>query len=217
MKTDTELQKDVMAELSWEPSLDAALIGVEVSQGVVTLSGHVSSYAEKWAAERVAQRVNGVTALTVEIDVKLPGTQTRSDVDIARAAENILRWTSNLPIDKVKAMVEGGWVTLSGEVEWGYQRDAAARSVRYLMGATGVSNDILICPKTASNRVKADIEAALLRRAHDHIGQIVIEVEGGDVKLSGTVKNWAERKLVHNSAWGTPGVRTVVDNLTVAG
>ncbi|WP_295679868.1 BON domain-containing protein [uncultured Nevskia sp.] len=216
MKTDIQIQKDVLAELNWEPSVNAATIGVEVKGGIVTLTGNVGSYADKWHAEAAAQRVEGVMALTVEIEVTLPGPSKRTDVDIARSAENVLQWTSYLSKDSIKVMVENGWVTLSGEVEWQYQRVTAATSVRYLMGVTGLSNNIAIRPKLTSKAVKTDIEAALKRRATAHPDRISVDVRGGDVTLSGTVNSWAEREVAKTSAWGTPGVNNVVDKLTVA-
>jgi osmotically-inducible protein OsmY len=215
MKTDAQLQQDVMAELKWEPSVKAEHIGVEVKEGVVTLAGHVCSYAEKWDAERAAQRVAGVIALTVEIEVKLPGPSKRTDVDIARSAENVLLWMVWLPKDHVKVMVEDGWVTLSGEVDWSYQRDAAAGAVRYLMGVTGVSDDILIKPSVSLSAIKSDIEASLKRRAGAHAKKISVEVDGSEVTLSGKVDTWSEREMAAHSAWGSPGVRSVVDNITV--
>lgn len=144
MKTDSQLRQDVNAELNWEPSVNAAHIGVEVKDGIVTLAGHVDSYAEKWSAERAAQRVSGVRALTIEMDVTLPGMSKRSDADIAHTAENVLEWTSVLPKDVVKIMVEGGRITLSGEVAWDYQRQAALNAVKHLMGVVGVTDEIVI-------------------------------------------------------------------------
>ena len=216
MKTDIQLQQDVIAELKWEPSVNAAQIGVEVKDGIVTLAGHVSTYAEKLGAERAAQRVSGVKALAIEIDVQLSGSSKRTDADIAGAARNVLQWTSSLPKDGVKVMVESGWVTLSGEVDWEYQRQAAAKAVRYLMGVTGVSNQIAIQPNVSLSAVKSDIEAALKRRATADAQKISVEVRGADVTLSGTVHSWSERNLAKHSAWGTPGVRNVVDNMSIA-
>ena len=215
MKTDTQLQHDVIAELKWEPSVNAAQIGVEVKNGIVTLAGHVSTYAEKWDAELAAQRVSGVKALAIEMDVKLAGSSKRTDADIAGSATNVLQWTSSVPKEGVKVMVESGWVTLSGEVDWAYQRQAAASAVRYLTGVTGVSDQIVIKPKVSLSAVKSDIEAALKRRAKADAQKISVEVKGGDVTLTGKVHSWAERDLATNSAWGTPGVRNVVDNMTV--
>ena len=216
MKTDTQLQQDVIAELKWEPSVNAAQIGVEVKDGIVTLAGHVSTYAEKWNAERAAQRVSGVTALAVEIDVKLSGLSKRTDADIARSVKSTLQWTSSLSKNSVKVMVESGWVTLSGEVDWEYQRRAAVSGVRYLTGVTGVSNQIEIKPNVSLSAVKSDIEAALKRRAQADAQMISVQVRGADVTLTGTVHSWSERDLARNTAWGTPGVRNVVDHMTIA-
>jgi osmotically-inducible protein OsmY len=216
MKTDAQVQQDVIAELKWEPSVNAEQIGVEVKDGVVTLAGQVGSFAEKWDAERAAQRVSGVRALAVEMDVALPGSSRRADADIARSVENVLQWTTYLPQDRVKVMVEAGWVTLSGELDWDYQRQAAVGAVRYLMGVTGVSDQIRIKAKVSSSVVKADIEAALKRRASSDAHGISVEVRGADVTLTGRVHSWSERDMARSSAWSTPGVRHVVDNLTVA-
>jgi osmotically-inducible protein OsmY len=216
MKTDAQLQQDVIAELKWEPSVNAAQIGVEVKNGIVTLAGHVDSYAEKYDAERAAQRVAGVKALAIEMDVTLPGSSKRNDSDIARSAENVLEWMTYLPKESVKVKVEGGWITLSGEVAWEYQRQAAVSAVRYLMGVTGVSDQIAIRPKVSLDAVKSDIEAALKRRAKSEAREISVKVQGADVTLSGIAHSWSERDLARHAAWGTPGVRKVVDNMTVA-
>jgi osmotically-inducible protein OsmY len=216
MKTDSQLQQDVMAELKWEPAVHAAQIGVEVKDGVVTLAGEVASYAEKLGAERAALRVGGVKALAVEMKVKLSDIGKRSDTDVARSAENVLSWSSSLPKDAVKIMVEGGWITLSGNVEWQFQRQAATDGVRNLLGVIGVTNKIAIKPTLNANVVKSDIEAALQRRAAADAKTIAVNVNGADVTLTGTVQSWSERELATDSAWGTPGVRSVVDKLTLA-
>lgn len=233
MKTDAQLQTDVLAELHWDPSINAAQIGVEVNNGVVTLSGEVSTFAEKWELERIAQRVAGVLALAIDIDVMLPGLSHRSDADIARAAENILQWMTFSSLNPIKVLVEGGWVTLSGHVDWEYQRQAAHGAVRHLMGVKGVSDEIVIkevqlskkapvpidviakAPELRSSAVKADIEAALQRRARNDAKNIAVEVNAGVVTLSGGVHTWSERELARQSAWGTPGVMRVVDNMTL--
>ena len=216
MKTDSQLQQDVSAELKWEPSIHAARIGVEVKDGVVTLAGQVDSYSEKWNAERAAQRVAGVKAITTELKVHLTGLSKRTDADVAEAVENVLEWTSSLPAGSIKVMVEGGWVTLSGDVDWQYQRQAATDSVRYLMGVTGVSDQISIKPSVTATAVKSDIEAALKRMSIADAKKITVAVHGSDVTLSGTVHSWDERDTATNSAWGTPGVRNVVDEMTLA-
>ena len=215
MKTDKQLQTDVIAELSWEPSVNAQDIGVEVKDGIVTLAGHVSSYAEKIDAERATMRVSGVKALAVEMDVKLAGSSARNDVDIARSVENVLQWTTYLPKDSVKIKVESGWVTLSGEVSWEFQRQAATSAVRYLMGVKGVSDQLVIKPHLSAPVVKADIEAALKRRAQKDADDIKVSVHGTDVTLSGKVHSWSERNLATQTAWSSPGVRSVVDNISL--
>jgi osmotically-inducible protein OsmY len=216
MKTDTQVQQDVIAELSWEPSVNAAHIGVEVSDGIVTLAGHVSSYAEKINAERAAQRVSGVKALAVEMDVKLAGISKRDDADIARSVENVLQWATYSAADSIKVKVESGWLTLSGEVMWDFQRQSSVNAVRHLLGITGISDQITIKQKVSSTIVKSDIEAALKRRAGKDAQNIFVDVQGTDVTLTGSVHSWSEKDLARNSAWGAPGVRNVVDKMTVS-
>ena len=216
MKTDKQLQDDVIAELSWEPSVHAAQIGVEVKEGVVTLAGHVATYAEKWNAETAAQRVSGVKALAVEIDVKLGPLGQRNDGDIASSAANMLAWATTVPDDAVKVRVEGGWVTLSGQVEWQYQKQAAADAVRYLSGVKGISDLISIKPKVKTSVVKADIEAALKRQAAQDAKDINVRVDGSKVTLTGSIRSFAEREFVTDTAWGAPGVHSVVDEMTFA-
>ncbi|RPH42238.1 MAG: BON domain-containing protein [Burkholderiales bacterium] len=215
MKTDSQLQQDVMAELEWEPAVQSEHIGVEVRNGVVTLAGAVGSYTEKLNAERAAQRVTGVKALAVEMKVTLPAFGKRSDADIAESAQNILSWTSSLPADAVKVMVEDGWLTLTGDVSWQFQRQDAADTVRYLSGVTGVSNQVAIKPALSAKVVKSDIEAALKRRATADAKAISVDVSGSDVTLTGTVHSWAERDLATHSAWSSSGVRNVVDNMSL--
>jgi osmotically-inducible protein OsmY len=216
MKTDKQIQQDVIAELSWAPSVNAAHIGVEVSNGVVTLAGHVSSYAEKLNAEKAAQHVAGVKALAVEMDVKLVGTSQRNDADIASSAQTALQSAMYFSPSGVKVKVENGWVTLSGHVEWDYQRQSSVGAVRELLGVTGVSDQIAIKPKVSATLVKSDIEAALKRRARNDAQKISVDVQGSDVTLTGSVHSWSERDLARESAWSTPGVRHVVDKMTVS-
>jgi len=216
MKTDIKIQQDVQAELRWEPSIDAARIGVEVTEGIVTLTGHVGSFAEKWDAERVAQRVAGVRALTVSLSVALPDGNQREDAEIARSAEHALEWGAYVPKTGVKVMVEGGYVTLSGTVDWEYQRQAAASSVRGLMGVTGVSDQIAIQPKVAVSEVKSEIESALRRSAMADAKQVQVSVHGTNVTLTGVVHSWAERYTARHAAWGTHGVCNVADHILVA-
>ncbi|QNH77572.1 BON domain-containing protein [Pseudomonas protegens] len=216
MKTDKQLKDDILAELRFEPSVNAQQIGVEVKDGIVTLAGHVDSFMEKWAAEEATQKVAGVRALAVEMDVKLPGLSQRTDGDIARAIENALEWTTYLPKDSLKILVEDGWVTLDGNLEWQYQSQSAINAVRGLLGVKGISNNIKIKSKVTAKGVKADITEALKRRAIVDSQKITIDVQGGDVTLSGTVDTWAERELARHSAWNTAGVKHVQNNIIVS-
>ncbi|MFP8779849.1 BON domain-containing protein [Hydrogenophaga sp. RWCD_12] len=215
MKSDSQLKQDVTAELQWEPSVHAAQIGVEVADGVVTLSGEVSSYYEKWNAERAAQRVQGVRALAVEMKVKLSALGHRTDADIAQSAQHILNWNSLLPPGAVKVLVENGWITLSGVLPWQYQRQSAADAVHSLPGVTGVSNQIAIQPTVSASAIKSDIEVALRRRATTDGMNIAVDVQGGDVTLTGPVHSWSERELATRSAWGSAGVHKVVDRMNL--
>jgi osmotically-inducible protein OsmY len=216
MKTDSQLQQDVMAELKWEPAVHAEQIGVQVKDGIVTLAGHVDSFPAKWNAERAAQRVSGVKALAVEIDVKLNGSTKHTDTDIARSATNMLLWTAYLPTDSVKVMVEDGWLTLSGEVECEFQRATANTAVRYLAGVSGVSNQITIKPHATASVVKADIESALKRVVTKDAKNISVSVSGFEVTLRGSLPSWAERETASQAAWRTPGVKSVVDYITIS-
>jgi osmotically-inducible protein OsmY len=216
MKTDMQLQQDVITELKWQPAVNAANIGVEVHQGVVTLSGHVTNYAEKVSAERATQRVAGVKALTINIEVTLSGWGERTDIDIARSAEDTLRWVTYMPQDSVKVMVENGWITLTGEVEWDFQRRNAVDTVRNLSGVKGVSDLVRIKTQARSNAIKLDIEAALERHYDSKDQDISVTVQDGDVTLSGTVTNWWQLDSAREAAWSAPGVRHVANNLTIA-
>ncbi len=215
MKTDTQLQQDVMYELKWEPSVKAAEIGVSAKDGVVTLTGYVDSYFRKWAAERAAARVFGVKAVAEEIQVRLPGSLKRSDEDIARAAAYALEWNVSVPYDHVKVQVQDGSVTLSGEVDWWYQKNAAEDAVRPLMGVVSVNDQIYIKPAVKPLDVKEKIESAFQRNALLDARRIKIETIGGKVILSGSVRSWAEREQVLRAAWAAPGVSEVESHIIV--
>lgn len=216
MKTDSQLQQNVIVELAWEPSVNAEQIGVEVQCSIVTLAGRLDSGAVKGDAERAAQRVQGVKGLAVELEVTLPVPSQRSDADIARAAANVLSWLSYLPADSVKVLVEEGLVTLTGQVHWEFERRGAAEIVRQLMGVAGVNDQIAIAQKVSGTLVQADIEAALKRRTHNDAQMVGVRVKGADVTLLGTVQSWGERDLANHAAWSALGVRHVVDDIAVA-
>jgi osmotically-inducible protein OsmY len=215
MRSDAQLRSDIVAELSWDPAITATDVGVIVKDGVVTLTGHPSSHAEKYAIERAAQRVKGVKALAIEMPVKLTSDYERTDADIAMAVERTMEWNVLVPDDKIHPMVENGWVTLNGEVEWDYQRRAAEFAVRSLLGVVGVSNQIVVKPKFTPADVEKKIREALERQADREAERIKIEVNGAHVTLSGKVHTWAERKAAQGAAWSAPGVANVINNLLV--
>jgi hyperosmotically inducible protein len=215
MKSDIELQRQVEEELGWDPAVNVTDIGVEVRDRVVTLSGHPCSYAEKLAAEKAAQRVAGVKAVVVEMDVRLLDTDVRTDEEIANAVRTILHWTVGLGEEAVKVQVEKGWVTLCGEVDCAYQSQIATRTISQMRGVTGVSNLIQIGGDAAADGIGEQIGKALQRHAEREAKHIGVKVHEGTVTLTGTVDSMAERSAVRGAAWSAPGVHAVVDNLTV--
>ena len=222
MKTDAELQRDVMTELKWEPTIHAAELGVAVKDGVVTLSGYVDNYSKKWAAERAVKRVAGVKAVAEEIKVTLPVPYKRPDEDIARSATTVLNWNFWIPDDRVKVRVQDGWITLTGDVDWYYQKEHAENAVRHLIGVVGVSNSIIIKPKLPTVKafeVKNGIEDALKRNARllRDADKIQVEVVGSKVILNGSVGSWADFDEAGYAAYCAPGVSQVENNLRVTG
>ena len=211
MSSNSQLQQNVIAELGWEPSLDAGHIGVSVHDGVVTLNGHVQTYSEKFTAETAAARVKGVTAVAEEIEVKLPYDTKRGDEEIAAAAIERLAWDSSVPRDAVKVRVEKGRVTLEGTVGWRYQREAAEQNVRMLHGVVGVYNQIKIKPTVDSADVSDDITKALHRSWYYDANTIKVNAKGGAITLTGKVTTWNARSLAGATAWSAPGA-TSVDN-----
>ncbi len=212
---DNQLQHDVLAELKWEPSVIAAHIGVAAKNGVVTLSGHVDNFMSKAAAEHAARRVQGVKAVAEEIEVRLPSDRMRSDEEIAAAVVNRLAWNVSIPQDTVKVMVEKGWVTLSGELEWHYQKDAAENDVRYLSGVRGVSNLITMNKRVNTVDISNDIKAALKRSWYTRPDAISVTADGGKVTLSGIVHSPHARHVASMTAWSAPGATGVQNNLTI--
>jgi osmotically-inducible protein OsmY len=212
---DKELRQDVIDELEFDPSIDAANIGVAAEKGVVTLTGHVASYAEKLAAEQATWRVTGVKGIAQEIQVRIPSDKKTNDDEIAQRAIRVLEWSVPAPAGAIHVKVQGGYVTLSGSVEWNFQRLAAERAVRTLTGVAGVSNQVMLAPRASVVDVEDRIRAALKRHADVEAARIRISIQDGRVELRGEVDDWDERLAVENAAWSVPGVRAVEDNLRV--
>jgi osmotically-inducible protein OsmY len=213
VKTDEEIQKDVLAELKWDARIQPNEIGVSVKDGIVTLTGWVDSYLKKWSAEDVAHRVDGVKGIANDIEVKLA--TERTDPDIAAAAVHALEWDAFVPSDKVQVTVSKGWVTLRGEVEWQYQREDAERVVRRLAGVKGVTNLITVKPRVTASELKKKIEDALVRNAEIDANKITVEVQGSKAILKGSVRAWAEREEAERVAWSAPGITSVENRITL--
>jgi osmotically-inducible protein OsmY len=215
MKTDVELMNDVTTELAWDPAIHATGIGVTVMDGIVTVVGHLNSFANKQAIEQAIQRVEGVRGMALELDVKLPSEFQRSDSEIAQTAASSLRMNSLVPDGRIKVKVESGWVTLTGEVDWSYQANRAEQCIRQLAGVRGLDNQITIKPRASGKNIKSEITAALTRQAMREAQHISVEVEGGIVTLQGKVRSLAEREAAVGAAFSAPGVTHVVDKLQV--
>ncbi|CAN7712894.1 BON domain-containing protein [Rhizobium sp. LjRoot98] len=214
--SDMALRQNIIDELEFEPSIDAADIGVAVDSGVVTLTGHVPSYFQKIEVENVVSRVRGVRGIAQEIEVRPFGINTTADDEIAKRALNSINWNTTVPNDAVLAKVTKGWVTLSGKVEWQYQKIAALDAVKRLTGLIGVTNNIEVKPLVSSFDVKKRIEDALKRTAEVEANGITVLVADGKVTLEGHVHAWPERSAVERAAWSAPGVNAVVDHIRVS-
>ena len=212
---DSELRQSVIDELEFEPSIDAGNIGVAAKDGIITLSGFVASYAEKMATERAVRRVRGVNAIAQEIEIRYSTDKKINDDEIARRCVNIIAWDTTLPEGKLTVKVERGWVTLSGEVPWHFQRVAAESGVRKISGVTGITNLITIKARVQAADIKSRIEDALKRSAEVEAHAIRILVTDSSVRLEGKVHDWREREIVEKAAWSVPGVMAVDDRLTV--
>lgn len=215
MKTDTQLMSDVQAELDWDPRIDDRGIVVAVKDGVATLAGYVSSYAEKWSAEKAAKGVAGVRAIANDIEVKLGTASQRPDKDIAEAAANALRSNVSVPASDIKVIVNDGWITLEGNVTFWYQKSTAENAIRSLWGVKGISNNIALKPQVRAGDVKSKIQQAFHRHATLDANKVNIAVAGGEITLTGEVSSWYERDEAERAAWAAPGVTRVQNTLSV--
>lgn len=216
-KTDTQIKHDIEKELEWDPAVNAAGIGIQVHEGIVTVTGHLPNYAEKFAVERLLKRISGVRAFAIELDVKLPMDSKRTDAEIAEAAQHALQWNNSVPSDQLKVMVEKGHVILSGQVDWGYQRTIAENTLRYLTGVTRVTNQISVKHRLAVTPIdiEKNINAALHRQAESTAKRVSVSYVDGEATLQGTVHSWAERQAVRDAVWAAPGVTSIIDQIHV--
>lgn len=214
-KSDEDLKRDVVNELQWDPAVNESLVGVMVQSGVVTLTGHLENFAQKFAIERAVSRVAGVRALAMELDVRLDPRHRRSDAEIASAAKQALEWSALVAHEPLQVQVEKGWLTLKGTVRWNYQRESAAKAVRNLLGVTGFTNAVVLDPMVQPHQVSERISQALTRQVQREVQRIQVEVAGAVVTLKGQVHSLAERQAAEGATWSAPGVREVVNELQV--
>ena len=216
MKTDSEIERDVKAELGWNSDLKSTDIAISVKNGVVTLAGFVPRYIDKYEAEKAAKRVAGVLAVANDIEIRLPAVDERPDPEIAREVVTALKNQLPFSHERIKAVVRNGWVTLEGDVEWQYQRLTAERAVRPLKGVKGIINDIKTKPRVEPSDIKQKIQEAFRRSAEVDANQITVETSGGEVILKGKVRSWIERDEAERVAWRAPGVTKVDDRMVVS-
>lgn len=216
MRTDSELRIDVTSELNWDPSIRNEDIAIAVKEGVVTLAGTIDTYAQRYAAERAVERVNGVKAIVNDLTVKLPGALERSDADIAHAAVNALRWHIEVPDERIQVKVTNGWITLEGEVDLYFQKEAAERAVRFLTGVKGVANLITLRATPTPADIKQRIRSGIKRHAELDAEQITVETSGSRVTLRGTVRSVVERRDAERAVWNAPGVQRVDNDIRVS-
>jgi osmotically-inducible protein OsmY len=215
MKTDDDIKRDVEEELRWDPDIDSTYIAVAVKDGIVTLTGYVPSYAQKFQAETDAKRVAGVMGVANDIEVRVPALDERPDPEIVRDAVNALKNQLPFSSQNLKVVAHDGWITLEGEAEWNYQRERAEEAVRWVKGVKGVINSIQVKPKVTPVDIKKKIEEAFKRNAEIDANQIEVETHDGEVVLKGTVHSWFEREEAERAAWSAPGVKKVEDQITI--